>query len=352
MHGFADFNGTLLGVNYPGAADTYVTGVDVASDVVGNYVDKNGVTHGFSYNFATYTPLDPPGATATYPAGINDAGAISGRYIDGNDHAHLFVDSNGTFSTVDYPGAVGTLGGAINDSSQFVGNALLDGGTNAGFLATPVCFASGTAIRTVRGDVAVEALAVGDQAITALGASRPITWVGHRTINCRRHPRDAAVLPIRIAAHAFGLNRPARDLFVSPGHAICVDIFGEVLIPAGTLVNGSTIQQVEVDEVTYWHVELDSHDIVLAENLPCESYLEMGNRGFFREAAVIDFAAGPDLVSTSPRTHADFCRPFHANGPVVEAAQARLLALAGAWRMLSQPRRQATNPDRVARLAI
>ena len=103
-----------------------------------------------------------------------------------------------------------------------------------------------------------------------------------------------------------------------------------MLIPAGALVHGSIIQQVNVDKVTYWHVELHSHDNLLAENLPCESYLEMGNRGFFREAAVIDLSAGPDLVSTSQRTHAYFCRPFHANGAVVEAARARLQALAGA----------------------
>ena len=44
------------------------------------------------------------------------------------------------------------------------------------------------------------------------------------------------------------------------------------------LVNGTTITQVEVDEVTYWHVELDSHDVILAEGPPAESYLEMGNR--------------------------------------------------------------------------
>ena len=69
-------------------------------------------------------------------------------------------------------------------------------------------------------------------------------------------------------------------------HAICVDILGKVLIPAGVLIDGTSVRQLEVDVVTYWHVELDSHDILLAENLPCESYLDLGNRGFFKEAAV------------------------------------------------------------------
>ncbi len=130
-------------------------------------------------------------------------------------------------------------------------------------------------------------------------------------------------MPVRIAAHALGPNRPARDLFVSPGHAICVDVLGEVLIPASALVNGSTIQQVAVDEVTYWHVELDSHDIILAENLPAESYLDMGNRSFFREADVINLAAGPE-ADPALRTHADFCHPFHGTGPLVEVVRTQL----------------------------
>ena len=108
---------------------------------------------------------------------------------------------------------------------------------------------------------------------------------------------------------------------VSPGHAICVDVMGEVLIPAGALANGTTIAQIAVEEVTYWHVELGSHDILLAENLPAESFVDMGNRRVFAESTVVEFFAVPDAT---PATHADFCRPFHANGPVVEAVQARL----------------------------
>ena len=195
-----------------------------------------------------------------------------------------------------------------------------------------VCFAQGTRIATARGDVPVEALAVGDLVVTTSGALRPITWLGHRTIDCRRHPDPAAVLPVRIAAHAFGVGRPARDLLVSPGHAICVDVGGETLIPAGALIDGGAVAQVEVAHVTYWHVELASHDVILAENLACESYLDMGNRSFFAETGVVALAGVPD----GARTHADFCRPFAASGPLVEAARARL-----AVRQVQAPRRAA-----------
>ena len=188
------------------------------------------------------------------------------------------------------------------------------------------CYAAGTRIATARGEVSVEALVVGDRVVTSSGALREVRWLGHRDVDCRRHPRREATLPIRIAAHAFGENRPARDLIVSPGHSICVDLMGEALIPAAALVNGTTIVQVEVASVQYWHVELEAHDIILAENLPAESYLEMGNRGFFAESGIVAFAATPDAKSV---THADFCRPFHAAGPLVAAVRARLAARAG-----------------------
>ena len=94
-----------------------------------------------------------------------------------------------------------------------------------------------------------------------------------------------------------------------------------MLIPAGLLVNGSTITQEDVDHVTYWHVELDAHAILLAENLPAESYLEMGNRTFFAEAKAVALHALPDAPVA---THANFCRPFVADGPSLEAVKARL----------------------------
>ena len=190
-----------------------------------------------------------------------------------------------------------------------------------------VCFASGTRIRTARGDIAVEDLLVGDLAATASGELRPIRWLGHRSTECRNHPRPQDVMPIRVAAHAFGDSRPSRDLLVSPGHSICVDVLGEVLIPAGALVNDTTIRQVAVERITYWHVELESHDVILAEDLPCESYLEMGNRSFFADTGVVAMVASPDAPTA---THGDFCRPFHGSGRLVEAAREHLAARAPA----------------------
>lgn len=190
-----------------------------------------------------------------------------------------------------------------------------------------VCYVTGTRISTVRGEVAVEDLQVGDLAVTSSGEHRPIRWLGHQTISCRRHRRSADVLPVRIAAGAFGENKPAQDLLISPGHAVCFDVLGEVLVLASALVNGTTITQDQVEEVTYWHVELDSHDILIANGQPAESYLDMGNRSFFTGDDVVSLATRPDL-NTALRTHADYCRPFHMTGAIVDAVRARVQARA------------------------
>ena len=78
-------------------------------------------------------------------------------------------------------------------------------------------------------------------------------------------------------------------------------MLGEVLIPASSLVDGTTIVQEHVERFTYWHVELDSHDILLAENLPAESYLEMSNRGFFTDAAGSCAPCDAGRASQDPR---------------------------------------------------
>jgi len=99
--------------------------------------------------------------------------------------------------------------------------------------------------------------------------------------------------PVRVRAGAFGPGMPVRDLLLSPDHAVFVE---GTLIPVRYLVNGASIAQEERDSITYYHVELPAHDVLLAERLPCESYLDTGNRADFE-------GGGPALV-----LHPDFAR--------------------------------------------
>jgi hypothetical protein len=129
--------------------------------------------------------------------------------------------------------------------------------------------------------VPVEALRAGERVATAVGGMAEIVWLGHRRVDCRRHPNPRDVWPVRIEAEAFGRHRPSRDLWLSPDHAVFVA--GD-LIPIRYLVNGATIAQMPADQVTYWHVELPAHGVIYAEGLAAESYLDTGNRAAFANA--------------------------------------------------------------------
>jgi hypothetical protein len=139
-----------------------------------------------------------------------------------------------------------------------------------------ICFLAGTMIRTPDGEAAVETLKRGDRVLTADGRAMPVSWLGIQTIS-RRFADPLRTLPIRISAGALGENTPARDLLLSPDHAILVD---GALIHAGALVNGTSItRETDMPAVfTYYHVEVDDHALILAENTPAESFIDNVDR--------------------------------------------------------------------------
>ncbi len=114
--------------------------------------------------------------------------------------------------------------------------------------------------------------------ITRDGKARVIKWVGNRRVDCGCHPAPHNFWPVRILAHAFGPGRPHRNLLLSPDHAVYAD---GVLIPARYLINGTSIAQLHVAEAAYYHVEPDQHDVIVAEGLQAETYLDTANRASF-----------------------------------------------------------------------
>jgi hypothetical protein len=180
------------------------------------------------------------------------------------------------------------------------------------------CYACGTHILTDRGEVEIENLRLTDRVVTAGGALRPVKWIGRRALDIARHPDPIAVRPVIVSAGAFGDGLPRRDLWLSPGHNIASE---GALIPISGLINGRSVLQVEVDRIEYWHVELDAHDVLLAEGLPAESYLDTGNRTAFANGGAF-IEANPDFA---PRHWADTCLPIALEGPAVAATKARLL---------------------------
>ncbi|BDG72909.1 Hint domain-containing protein [Roseomonas fluvialis] len=157
------------------------------------------------------------------------------------------------------------------------------------------CFTPGTRILSARGEVPVETLRAGDLvAAPGRGAPlKPVRWVGHTRVDIAHHRDKRKVAPILLRAGALGAGVPTRDLRVSPEHAFLLD--GR-LVPAHLLVNGSTIvQETWQRAITYWHVELEQHGVLVAEGALAESYFDDGNRHLFDNGVIalhLDLGAG------------------------------------------------------------
>jgi hypothetical protein len=183
-------------------------------------------------------------------------------------------------------------------------------------------------------------LETGEIVHTVFAGLVAVAWVGRRHVDCRRHPRPEKVWPVRIAAGAYGEGLPRRDLLLSPDHAVFAD---DVLIPVKHLINGISIVQVPMDAVTYYHVELPRHDLLLAEGMPVESYLDTGNRSTFANDCD-GVALFPDLATHLPDAVALWeaygCAPLVITGPELEAVRGRLgdrtVALSGAWNAVGE----------------
>jgi hypothetical protein len=237
--------------------------------------------------------------------------------ITGGTLSNLGVSNNNTL-TVSDSGHGGTdqimFGSGISTSGFIIVN---------GNTIQVACFAAGTRIATKAGLVAVEDLRVDDRVIVVIGQANsltevklspvvapgegdheaddqpgePIVWIGQRTVNCKRHPKPETVWPVRVSKGAFGENIPVRDLYLSPDHAVFVN---GVLVPVKLLVNGTSIVQVKRSTVTYYHVELPAHAVILAEGLTVESYLDLDDRA--------DFANGSETIRLFPDFDARLAR--------------------------------------------
>jgi T5SS/PEP-CTERM-associated repeat protein len=270
------------------------------------------------------------GDAGTLVLGVPGAGFSNAIYGIGDGDRIELAGVSITAANVLSPGtiAIAEAGGStyLLTDVNFVADSIqqflvgVDASTGDSYIQVS-CFAAGTRIRTTRGEVKVEDLRQDDLAITGIdGSEAPVVWIGHREVDCARHPQPKSVWPVRIRAGAFGRGLPKRALTLSPDHAVYVN---EVLVPVKHLINGTTIAQVKVDRVTYYHVELDRHDVLYADGLPAESYLDVGDRA--------NFANGGPVV----RLHIDLahhweaggCAPLVIYGPELEGVKAVVAAL-------------------------
>jgi hypothetical protein len=238
--------------------------------------------------FADNDTIDLTGFVAVSDTFANNALVLTDA---SNHHATLAIQ--GTFA----PGAF-----------QIPGDG--NGGTDV-----IVCFAAGTQIGTSGGEVPVEQLQVGELVLTAHNGLRRIVWIGQGKVLATRGRRTAAT-PVIVRKGALADNVPNRDLHVTKAHSFYID---NVLIPAEFLVNHRTILWDDrAGEVEIYHIELDSHDVLIANGAPAESFRDDGNRWLFQNAR-----SGWDLPPQEPYA------PVLTGGRVVDEVWQRLLDRAG-----------------------
>ena len=138
-----------------------------------------------------------------------------------------------------------------------------------------VCFTSGTAIRTPKGEVSIEDLQVGDLICTLDNGPQPIRWIGRREVRAEELAADEKMRPVVIPK---GMSGAQRDLLVSRQHAI--------MMGNGHLARAIHLAETKglrarvahgKKQVTYVHLMFDAHQIIFAENVASESFYPGAN---------------------------------------------------------------------------
>ena len=258
--------------------------------------------------------------------GSNAGGLLTGSYGNGVltiAGSATVAQYQAALQSVTYASTAADPSAGGTDATRVVSFSATDALGVVGNIATrtvdenPACYCTGTRLLTEVGEVAVEDLRIGDRLVTHSGQLRAIRWIGRRTYGGRFVAGKRHLLPIRFHCGSLGDGLPRRDLLVSPDHAMFLD---GVLIPARALVNGCTVvQETAMARVEYVHVELDSHDVVMAEGVPSESFVDDDSRMVFHNATEY-FALYPD----QPFNHAEYCAPRIEHGLQVEAVRTRL----------------------------
>lgn len=247
----------------------------------------------------------------------------------------LLITHEGDGSTADLWASMGNSGEQItlrNDSNTIIeqftypdtaaaGQSLELGGTDGAETFTVqssptvgFCFLAGTRIAVPGGERRVEDLCIGDLVTTAEGQAVPVKWLGRQEVQTGGDTTlHARLAPVLITAGTLGTH---SDLYVSADHGMCVD--GHV-INASALVNGSTIRfagRADLPEAfTYYHVETEHHDVILANGSPAETFVDAAGRAAFdNHQEYLDLYGTERVIPEMPRPRISAAR--HVPQPI------------------------------------
>lgn len=187
---------------------------------------------------------------------------LNTTFVEGGSGSNTLYVPAGSTVTPFFPGSTG--GSVTTPSGSFV---YLD--IENVFIA---CFTQGSRIQTPDGDIAAEHLKIGDLVDTLDHGPQPIRWIGKRTV-----PGTGVHAPICFSPNSIGNKTYFR---VSPQHRIlfsgwkCELLFGapEIICAAKHLCDGDQIYADPCDEVTYFHIMFDRHEIIFCEGATSESF--------------------------------------------------------------------------------
>jgi probable HAF family extracellular repeat protein len=140
-NGFVEWNGAFETLNDPSAPHTtgavdQLLGVNNNGVAVGFYTGPNGFNHAYEVNQATqvYTQIHVSGAASKSATGINNLGDIVGvATTPGGTTTYSWLLKNGHMSTYQFPGGSDTQAFGVNDHDEIVGTYMDSSGVQHGF---------------------------------------------------------------------------------------------------------------------------------------------------------------------------------------------------------------------------
>jgi len=142
---------------------------------------------------------------------------------------------------------------------------------------------AGTGVLTQDGYRPVEELRRGDVVATQLGYEprfAPIAWVGRRRV-LGAIGRPEVDIPICLRRHAIADGVPTRDVRLAPDQAIYIE--GRLYLARHLLNGASLLWDVPRVGPAYWTIQLEHHNIILADGLPVETLADPAARAAYTE---------------------------------------------------------------------
>ncbi|MDG1082656.1 MAG: Hint domain-containing protein [Planktotalea sp.] len=253
----------------------------------------------------------------------------SGALDDGDQTNNDFLDLSPYYETIfdvredlNDDGILNQSNGVATGSTALGGSITLTGVSASDLTFDNInvaCFTAGTLIDTDEGPIAVEHLTSDMRLTTKDNGFQPVRAVVSRVV-----PGQCRFAPIVISKGALGNN---RELVVSPAHRMMISgwrtelMFGcaEMLASAKSLTNGDTIYSRPVDEVEYFHILLDRHEIIFAEGSETESYF-LDSESLIDDAALELMALFPDLFDVAGKTARPVLRGYETKALFAWAA--------------------------------